>query len=113
MAWTSFFVVKGVKGSKDSTPLLLSTPSSGHGCAEQLCVCTLVAALQVKKEAPLFGFEQEYTMLQKGSGLVLGWPEGGYPAPQVRPSWGQRQVAGRLGTRWRRARAHVCICVCW
>lgn len=21
-------------------------------------------------------------MLQKGSGLVLGWPEGGYPAPQ-------------------------------
>lgn len=23
-------------------------------------------------------------MLSKGSGLVLGWPEGGYPAPQVR-----------------------------
>lgn len=21
-------------------------------------------------------------MLQKGSGMVLGWPEGGYPAPQ-------------------------------
>lgn len=38
---------------------------------------------QVIKEAPLFGFEQEYTMLQKGSGMVLGWPEGGYPAPQV------------------------------
>lgn len=37
---------------------------------------------KVIKEAPLFGFEQEYTMLQKGSGLVLGWPEGGYPAPQ-------------------------------
>ena len=37
---------------------------------------------QVVKEAPLFGFEQEYTMLQKGSGMVLGWPEGGYPAPQ-------------------------------
>jgi len=39
---------------------------------------------QVIEEAPLFGFEQEYTMLSKGSGLVLGWPEGGYPAPQVR-----------------------------
>lgn len=38
---------------------------------------------QVVSEAPLFGFEQEYTMLSKGSGLVLGWPEGGYPAPQV------------------------------
>jgi hypothetical protein len=23
-------------------------------------------------------------MLSKGTGFVLGWPEGGYPAPQVR-----------------------------
>jgi hypothetical protein len=38
--------------------------------------------LQVIAEAPLFGFEQEYTMLEKGNGRVLGWPEGGYPAPQ-------------------------------
>lgn len=38
---------------------------------------------RVEKEAPLFGFEQEYTMLQKGSGNIYGWPNGGYPAPQV------------------------------
>jgi hypothetical protein len=37
---------------------------------------------KVEQEAPLFGFEQEYTMLNKGTGTVLGWPEGGYPAPQ-------------------------------
>lgn len=32
-------------------------------------------------EKPLFGFEQEYTMLGK-DGQVYGWPENGYPAPQ-------------------------------
>jgi glutamine synthetase len=32
------------------------------------------------KEEPWFGFEQEYTLFR---GMVpLGWPEGGYPAPQ-------------------------------
>lgn len=36
----------------------------------------------VKKEAPLYGFEQEYTMLQKSTGTVYGWPQGGFPAPQ-------------------------------
>eukprot|EP01026_Neomeris_dumetosa_P058854 TRINITY_DN5492_c0_g1_i4.p1 TRINITY_DN5492_c0_g1~~TRINITY_DN5492_c0_g1_i4.p1 ORF type:complete len:279 (-),score=29.57 TRINITY_DN5492_c0_g1_i4:78-842(-) len=35
----------------------------------------------VEAEAPLYGFEQEYTMLTKG-GQVYGWPQGGYPAPQ-------------------------------
>eukprot|EP01025_Chloroclados_australasicus_P055756 TRINITY_DN682_c0_g1_i1.p1 TRINITY_DN682_c0_g1~~TRINITY_DN682_c0_g1_i1.p1 ORF type:complete len:414 (-),score=41.21 TRINITY_DN682_c0_g1_i1:307-1458(-) len=35
----------------------------------------------VEAEAPLYGFEQEYTMLTKG-GNVYGWPAGGYPAPQ-------------------------------
>ena len=43
----------------------------------------LVALLddEIKKEAPLYGFEQEYTMLS-GDGRVYGWPETGYPAPQ-------------------------------
>ena len=45
-------------------------------------VLSFTLVQQVVEEAPLFGFEQEYTMLSKGSGLVLGWPEGGYPAPQ-------------------------------
>jgi len=37
--------------------------------------------IQVVAEAPLYGFEQEYTMLTN-SGNVYGWPQGGYPAPQ-------------------------------
>jgi glutamine synthetase len=37
---------------------------------------------KVRAEAPLFGFEQEYTMLKPNSTAVVGWPEGGYPAPQ-------------------------------
>mmetsp|Transcript_36299 Transcript_36299/g.43861 ORF Transcript_36299/g.43861 Transcript_36299/m.43861 type:complete len:423 (-) Transcript_36299:182-1450(-) len=35
---------------------------------------------KVDAEKPLFGFEQEYTML--GSNGVYGWPSNGYPAPQ-------------------------------
>jgi hypothetical protein len=53
---------------------------------------------QVKKEAPLFGFEQEYTMLQKGNGLVLGWPEG-----ELRCAWrrgARRRGARRGATAW-------------
>lgn len=37
---------------------------------------------KVLAEAPLYGFEQEYTMLNKTTGTIYGWPAGGYPAPQ-------------------------------
>lgn len=37
---------------------------------------------KVEAEKLLYGFEQEYTMLSKTTGNVLGWPVGGYPAPQ-------------------------------
>lgn len=57
---------------------------------DRMCV-DVCGVLQVIEEAPLFGFEQEYTMLSKGSGLVLGWPEGGYPAPQVRTDTNSRK----------------------
>lgn len=40
-----------------------------------------VCTPDVMELAPLFGFEQEYTMLQK-DGRPYGWPAGGYPAPQ-------------------------------
>jgi len=40
---------------------------------------------KVEAEEPWFGLEQEYTMLHKTSGRVYGWPENGYPAPQVGP----------------------------
>ena len=36
---------------------------------------------EITAEEPLYGFEQEYTMLGP-DGRVFGWPEGGYPAPQ-------------------------------
>lgn len=62
---------------------------------------------KVKAEAPLFGFEQEYTMLSKG-GYIHGWPQGGYPAPQG-PFYcgvGSESVYGRP-----LAEAHLDACV--
>ena len=35
----------------------------------------------IVSQEPLYGFEQEYTMIGK-DGRVFGWPAGGYPAPQ-------------------------------
>lgn len=33
-------------------------------------------------QEPLFGLEQEYTMMQPGSGWPYGFPQHGYPGPQ-------------------------------
>ncbi|CAL8472158.1 g11700 [Coccomyxa elongata] len=58
-------------------------------------------------EKPLYGFEQEYTMLTK-SGQVFGWPNGGYPSPQG-PFYcgvGSESVYGRP-----LAEAHMDACI--
>jgi glutamine synthetase len=62
---------------------------------------------KVRAEAPLFGFEQEYTMLGD-NGHVFGWPAGGFPAPQG-PFYcgvGSESVYGR-----HLAEAHMDACV--
>lgn len=62
---------------------------------------------KVTAEAPLFGFEQEYTMLGD-DGRVYGWPTGGFPAPQG-PFYcgvGSESVYGRS-----LAEAHMDACI--
>jgi glutamine synthetase len=55
-------------------------PSNTRAKLREVCTKAVLA------EDPWFGFEQEYTMLQKGTGKVYGWPATGYPHPQVRVS---------------------------
>lgn len=38
---------------------------------------------KVKAEEPWFGIEQEYALLNPTTKWPLGWPKGGFPAPQV------------------------------
>lgn len=81
----------------DGTP----HPSNTRAQLEALLTPEIIAA------KPLYGFEQEYTMLQKSS-AVYGWPNGGYPAPQG-PFYcgvGSESVYGRP-----LAEAHMDACI--
>jgi len=43
----------------------------------------LCAAIIQFDSVTRYGIEQEYTLLQKDVNWPLGWPVGGFPAPQV------------------------------
>jgi hypothetical protein len=42
---------------------------------------------KAEAEEPWFGIEQEYTLLNALTKWPLGWPDNGYPAPQVGWVW--------------------------
>ena len=59
---------------------VMNPDSTPHATNTRAALADLLTD-DVKAEAPLYGFEQEYTMLTPAGG-VYGWPSGGYPAPQ-------------------------------
>ena len=91
------FVLDPIRGN--GSILVLCEVYDRDGNAHQSNTrATLRAVLNAgaSHEDPIFGFEQEYTMLDH-SGNPLGWPDAGYPAPQG-PYYcgvGSNRVAGR------------------
>ena len=71
-----------VRGGDDVLVMceVLNPDSTPHATNTRAQLRSLLTA-DVVSEAPMYGFEQEYTMLTN-SGNVYGWPQGGYPAPQ-------------------------------
>ena len=57
----------------DMTPISNNTRSAAAAIFENP---------KVAKEAPWYGIEQEYTLFQRDGRTPLGWPTGGFPAPQ-------------------------------
>jgi len=80
------------------------TPHASNSRAQLRAVLDAGAA----EQEPWVGFEQEYTMFDKGHRTPLGWPEFGFPAPQG-PYYcgvGADEVFGR-----ELAEAHAQICM--
>eukprot|EP00898_Chlorokybus_atmophyticus_P002792 jgi/Chlat1/3513/Chrsp23S03794 len=72
-----------IRGGHDLLVLceVLTAEGNPHETNSRSKVRDLLKNESVAAEETLFGFEQEYTMLDK-RGKVYGWPESGYPAAQ-------------------------------
>lgn len=57
---------------------VLNPNHTPHKTNKRAWLCQVLEA--TKNEEPWIGFEQEYTLFD--GNIPLGWPEGGYPAPQ-------------------------------
>lgn len=88
--------------------LVMCDTYDGHGNAILTNTRAAAAAVmdKVKDQRPMFAFEQEYSMFCNGT--HLGWPVGGYPAPQG-PYYCSVGVKNAFGRDIAESHYHACL----